>query len=57
MGVCDFRGAVVEDPEKIRGGGIDYYREIILQLNSEDSVSIKTSQDLIKDPNSKANLI
>jgi hypothetical protein len=32
-------------------------KEIILQLSSEDSISIKKSQDLIKDPNLKANLI
>lgn len=36
---------------------LEIIKEIILQLNSEDSISIKKSQDLIKDPNLKTNLI
>jgi len=36
---------------------LEIIKEIILQLNSEDSIAIKKSQDLIKDPNLKANLI
>jgi len=36
---------------------LEIIKEIILQLNNKDSISIKKSQDLIKDPNLKANLI
>jgi hypothetical protein len=36
---------------------LEIIKEIILRLNSEDSISIKKSQGLIKDPNLKANLI
>jgi len=36
---------------------LEIIKEIILQLNSEDSISNKKSQDLIKDPNLKSNLI
>jgi len=32
-------------------------KDIILHLNSKDSISIKKSQNLIKDPNLKLNLI
>jgi len=45
------------DPAFYYCNNLEIIKEILLQLNSEDSISIKKAQDLIKVPNLKANLI